>query len=283
MKSQLHQVSEHVYWFSPDETTDRPTLGAIVGKAATLIVDAGASTKHAKLFLAELSKKNMTPIKYLVLTHWHWDHVFGTAAFDAVICASTQTKQMMAKMAAWDWSDAALDQRVADGIEIEFCRDMIKKELPDRSKLVINVPDLTFDDKIEIDLGGVTCQVVHVGGDHAEDSSIVYVPEEKVLFLSDCLYPDIYHGQHANTTKKLFPLLDTILSFEADHFLWGHADIITAYDDMVAEASLLKTIGKKVNEIGKNREKVLSVLQEMFGGPLDEEQLEFVDYFLAGL
>ncbi|MCP5101391.1 MAG: hypothetical protein GY943_38080 [Chloroflexi bacterium] len=42
-KSKLNQISEHIYWFSPDDSTDRPTLGAIVGKKGTLIVDAGNS------------------------------------------------------------------------------------------------------------------------------------------------------------------------------------------------------------------------------------------------
>ena len=134
-KSELGQISERVYWFSPDETTDRPTLGAVVGNDATLVVDAGNSTTHAQLFLDALAEKGVLHPKYLVLTHWHWDHVFGTDAFDSLIIASQETAQIVAEMVTQDWSDVALDQRVADGVEIEFCRDMIKKELPDRSRL----------------------------------------------------------------------------------------------------------------------------------------------------
>ncbi len=54
------------------------------------------------------------------------------------------------------------------------------------------LPDVTFDQRIEIDLGEVTCVVQHVGGDHAADSVIVYVKEEKILFLGDCIFPKIY-------------------------------------------------------------------------------------------
>ncbi len=39
----LTQISDHVYWFSPDDKTDRPVLGAIVGQTNTLWVDVGNS------------------------------------------------------------------------------------------------------------------------------------------------------------------------------------------------------------------------------------------------
>ena len=124
-QSKLHQITEHVYWFSPDHTTDRPTLGAVVGEGGTFIVDAGNSPAHATLFLQELTKIKLPPPAYVALTHWHWDHVFGTAVFDTPIYASQETKQMVAEMAAWAWDDDALDKRVDAGIEIPFCRDMI--------------------------------------------------------------------------------------------------------------------------------------------------------------
>ena len=60
-----------------------------------------------------------------------------------------------------------LDERVATGEEIEFCNEMIKREMPTRDHLELKSPDVTFTNKIEIDLGGITCVVEHVGGVHA--------------------------------------------------------------------------------------------------------------------
>ncbi len=282
-KSTLNQITEHVYWFSPDETTDRPTLGAIVGKRATLVVDAGNSPAHAQLFLNELAKIEIASPSYLVLTHWHWDHLFGVDAFNALICASQETKRVVEEMAAWDWSDAALDKRVKAGIEIEFCRDMIKKEMPDRTSLRLKIPDVAFVKQIDIDLGDISCQVIHVGGDHAEDSTVVYIPQDNVLFLSDCLYPDLHHGAWHYTVEKLFPLLDKILSFQAEFYLFGHGEVLMPLADMVTFATLLKTVGQKVAEIGDNRERILLDLHGTLDKPLNEEHFEIVDAFLAGL
>lgn len=282
-KSEFKQLTEHVYWFTPDGTTDRPTLGAIVGSAGTLIVDAGNSPAHAQLFLDELAKNGLPPPKYLVLTHWHWDHVFGTAVFNIPSFASQETKRIVEEMAQWDWSDEALDKRVEAGIEIEFCRDMLKKELPDRSSLMISPPDIAFTHEINIDLGTVNCRVIHVGGDHAEDSTIVYTPQDKVMFLSDCLYSDIYHEPRRYTVQKLFPLLDKLGNFEIDFYLWGHYPEPMPRSEMLEYAALLRTIGQRVESVGRNRERILSELEEAFNRPLDEDDVETVDAFLAGL
>jgi glyoxylase-like metal-dependent hydrolase (beta-lactamase superfamily II) len=187
----LHQLTEHIYWLPSDSTTDRPVLGAIVGTKGVLIVDAGNSPAHANILLDELARNNIAPPNYLVLTHWHWDHVFGTAVFNIPIIASQETKRIVEEMAQLDWSDEALDARVEAGAEIEFCRDMMKKELPDRTSLILKAPDIAFTDKLDIDLGNINCRIVHVGGDHAEDSVVVYNPQNRAVTLfknySHCL------------------------------------------------------------------------------------------------
>src|SRR4051794_30435918 len=193
---------------SPDSTTDRPVLGAITGAYGTLLVDAGNSPAHAELLLEAVEDVDATPPAYVALTHWHWDHVFGTSALVLPTFACTETRQVVAEMARLDWSDAALDRRVADGTEIAFCADMIKAELPERTGLSLRVPDIVFDDQVTVDLGGITCQLVHVGGDHASDSCVVYVPEERIMFLGDCLYPAIYTPVRQYTVARLFPLID---------------------------------------------------------------------------
>lgn len=279
----LNQLTEHVFWLAPDATTDRPILGAIVGNMDALIVDAGNSPDHANLLLRELAKVTAVSPKFLVLTHWHWDHVFGTAAFDVPIIASPETRRLVAEMAELDWSDAALDGRVAAGTEIAFCRDMIKAEWPDRSNLKLRVPDMTYTNPLDLDLGDVACRVVHAGGDHAPDSSVVYVPQDRVVFLGDCLYEDLHHGPRNYTVPKLFPLIDRLLSFEADFYIWGHHPEPMSGAEMVEFTTLLRTIGHTVERIGSNRGQIEAALQAILGEPLNEEQVDIMDAFLAGL
>ena len=68
-----------------------------------------------------------------------------------------------------------------------------QKEFEEKARNIkIIPPTLTFQDQIELDLGEVTCVLKHVGGDHAHDSVVIYVKEEKILFLGDCIYADIF-------------------------------------------------------------------------------------------
>ena len=279
----FQQISSHGYWLSPDHTTDRPTLGVIAGAHGTLVIDAGNSPAHVQVLLRAMTQHHLSPPTFAVLTHWHWDHVFGTSALDVPTLASQETARIVRVLAALNWSDAALDQRVADGTEIAFCRDMIKGEWPDRSQLVIRPPEIAFATDVTLDLGGVTCQLVHVGGDHAHDSTLVYIPEDKLLFLSDCIYDDLYHGPRRLTTPQLFPLLDRLLAYDVDYYLGGHDPEPLPRTRFAADAALLKTIGETVTTMAPDRTAILAALPDLLGTPLTADHGEMVDAFLAGL
>lgn len=279
----LRQLTRHVRWLPADPTTDRPILGAITGTAGTLMVDAGNSPAHAGHFLAELARATLPGPSFVALTHWHWDHVFGTAALSLPTIAHVETRRTVTAMAAQDWSDAALDQRVADGTEIAFCRDMIKAELPDRAGLRLRPPEIGFSHELELDLGGVTCRIIHVGGDHAADSSVVYVPEDGVMFLGDCIYPDIYRAPRRYTLNRLLPLLDTIEAYPAECYLPSHHAAPLSRAEFQAEAELLRTVGAIVAECGPDEEAILDRLRERRGAPPTEDEIELAGEFIAGL
>jgi len=283
MPHTFNQLTAHVHWLSPDSATDRPVLGAITGAHGTLIVDAGASPAHAHALQQAIAAAGLPAPRYLALTHWHWDHVFGGAAWDLPTFGHVETQRVMVHMATLDWRNAALDARVAAGEEIAFCRDMMKLELPDRSDLVLRPPDISFTDEVNIDLGGVTCRLLHVGGDHAADSTIIFVPEDRVVFLSDAYYQNLHHTPPCYTTARLQPLLERLLDLDATYYVTGHGDTPMTRDEMMEEAVLLTLIGGIVDRVGADPTKVLDLLASVLARPVDEEVVDLVDAFIAGL
>jgi glyoxylase-like metal-dependent hydrolase (beta-lactamase superfamily II) len=275
----FHHLTPHVWYLEPDQRTDRPVLGVIAGRERTLVVDAGNSAAHVELLLRHLAAAHMAPPSYGAITHWHWDHVFGIGALGVPTFAHVETKRIVSEMAGLDWSDEALDRRVAQGLEIAFCRDMIRAEMPDRTGLVLRPPDIGFTERVEIDLGGIDCQVIHVGGDHSADSSVVHVPRDRVAFLGDCLSPDIYHGSY--TTDGALRLVDRLLALEADLYVEGHAAEPMTRDELGSYAQLFEAVVRLMEQDG-DRAVILSRLPEVLGTELSEEHIEIVDAFLIG-
>ena len=110
----LRGALPHVDRYTPDDRTDRPALGAVHGERGTLLVEGGASVAHLGAFAAELAARGRPPVIAIALTHWHWDHSFGSAAIAAPVIAHARHRpRSSAVQAGYDWSDAALDERVA--------------------------------------------------------------------------------------------------------------------------------------------------------------------------
>jgi glyoxylase-like metal-dependent hydrolase (beta-lactamase superfamily II) len=283
MPHTFHQISPHVHWLSPNSSTDRPVLGVISGSRGSLIVDAGNSSAHAQILLNEIDHHNLPAPSFLILTHWHWDHVFGASRFSLPTFAHHETVRIVGCMAQFDWSDAALDQRIRNGLEIEFCRDMLKAELPDRSDLVIHQPEIAINEQVTVHLGDITCQLIHVGGDHAHDSIVAYVLEDGIMFLGDCIYDDLHHGPRRITTEKLLQLYERLLAYNANYYLPSHYTEPLSREAMTDEYGLMTKIGKTVERLGDDREAILTALPEVLGTPLEDDHIEIAEAFLAGL
>ncbi|MCL6795173.1 MBL fold metallo-hydrolase [Bacillus altitudinis] len=278
----IKKIGKTFSYITPVSLTDRPILGMVVGNNKTLMIDAGNSEDHANYFIQKtLKQENATP-DMVVLTHWHWDHIFGLPALsDSVSISSTKTRKEMEKLLPFSWSDEAIDERVKEGTEIEFCAKAIKEEYKNHRDIQVVLPDVTFDRRIEIDLGGVTCVVQHVGGDHAADSVIVYVKEEKILFLGDCIYPKMYAEKVHFTLNEILRLLDELDAFDAETYIPSHQRPWTK-EEFRQETDKLRTIAKYTGLYGGDQERIKSEYQTHVNRELKEDELETIAYFVNG-
>ena len=280
----LQAFTEHIHWLPPYAPTDRPALGLITGRRETLLVDAGASAAHARLLLDGAAAHHLRSPTLLHLTHWHWDHVFAGGSFAVPTFASRETRRIVTGLAALPWDDAALDARVAEGTEIPFCRDMIRAELPDPNRApAIRPPTVGFSGEVDRDLGGLTVTLAHVGGDHAADSSIVYVPDDGVAFLGDCLGSSIYGGPRRYTATNLLPLFDRLLRYDAAWYVLGHAPEPLPRAELGAWAAHVHALVVALDRYGADRAAVVAAAGEALGAPLTADDLEDLDLLLQGL
>lgn len=282
MGENLKQLTNRIYFLPHDPETDRPILSAVCGTRQTLIVDAGNSDEHAKLFFGELDQAQIANYHAVVLTHWHWDHSFGTSQMNLLTIAHENTKSHLEKIMDYEWSDEALDERVEKGLESQFCSDMLKKEFGVDRNINVTLPNVTFREKLEIDLGGIRCVVKHVGGDHADDSSLIYVEEERVLFLGDCLYPSIYTQPPQYKIDNVRHLLENIEMFDAETYVLSHEPPLSKAEFM-GYVSLLKLMCELTEKHQGNHMDLVNELSTQLGRKLSQLEEEVVYCFINGL
>ena len=284
-QSYLNLLTNRIAWSPPDSVRDRPIMGAVMGQHSTLIVETGASPAHANQFRAALTELHPAMPRFAMLTHWHWDHVFGTSTMKLPTIAHVETRRHVQEMARLDWRDNALNTRLAAGHELAFIIDHMRVEMTniERAALVISVPELAFTEQVEVDLGDLTAQIIHVGGDHARDSSIVFIPEERVAFLGDCYYSGFIGIDRFYTMARLLPLLDQLEALPVDYYLLSHNPDPMPRAEFLHEAGRLRRIGAAVEQTGGDRTAAQAALTNASAEPFDEYAYEDLEAFLRGL
>lgn len=275
----LERISEHIWIMPKDDETDRPILGYVSGGKTSLLIDAGNSPDHISFFYGAVRSMGMPDPSFIALTHWHWDHVFGLSGSPAKSIASVMTNERLVLMHRWDWTDTALSSRVAAGLEIQYAADMIRKAMPIRQSFKIKSADITFEDHCGLRIDDIDCQILHVGGPHSDDSTIVYIPSESVVFLGDCCSEDLYLN-NSMRLRELSPLLRRLETIEARWFIPSHGEPMEK-SAFLGEMAEVEKIGKLVGKL-TNEDQLASQLEKGLGRAATDEELTTGRFFVAG-
>ena len=174
---ELKKLTEHI-WYMPYETErDRPNLGYVKGSTWSLAIDAGHSAAHTKEFYSLLEKENLPLPSLTVLTHWHWDHTFGMHAVNGLCVANKKTNEYLR-----EWK-----KKIETNGPDEFfaLHESIRREYAGGREVIVTPADILFSGEMTLDLGGVHVDLMETEAPHTDDSTLVYVREDKVLFLGD--------------------------------------------------------------------------------------------------
>ncbi len=218
----LKKITKNIYYIDAEEKTDRPILALINGEEKSLMIDTGNSKEHLNIFLKLLKDNNISAPDYAVLTHWHWDHSFAVSAADFPVISSDLTYKELKKQQEFKWDQNSLVSRVDKGIEAPFCAEKIAEEYEDIEDVNIELPDITFSEKMTFYLGGLTAEIINLGSEHSLDSSIIWVKEAKIMFLGDIMAPDLYKGPWNYHLEELKNLYQKIKSYPAEYYIESH-------------------------------------------------------------
>lgn len=218
----LNQLTDRIYYLEHDPEVDRPMLAYLKGDRFSLAVDAGYSASHVQDFYRAIEAERLSRPDFTVITHWHYDHTFGMHAINGISIAHDRTNRFLE-----DQQKQAEDPGYIEIIKAEDVH--FGKEYCGQDKLTIVLSDVSFSDRLTLDLGGITAQIFHTVSPHSEDSVCLYVPEEKVLFLGDSTSEDFFNGGNMDK-EKLRSLVRMIQSTDCVYCILGHCEPLAKED-----------------------------------------------------
>ncbi|AVQ98336.1 hydrolase glyoxylase [Oceanobacillus iheyensis] len=221
----LNKLSDMIYYLSNQDDKERPTLGLVCGDQFSLIIDAGNSPQHAQDFLLEIENLNVPPVKYVVITHAHWDHFLGMNEFDATAIVSRETNELIKEWQGFSYDDRSLQKYVTANQMSPICMEIIQTDMPNRKSFKLKSPDVIFENTLTIDLGNKFCILESIKSTHTDDATIIYIPDEKVVFLGDCAYGTTTNSLFHYKQSLLSPMIKDIQKYDAEMFLLGHESI----------------------------------------------------------
>ena len=187
----IQKISESVYRWGSDNQ-----YGAyIVGSEAIAVVDGHYCPSGTMQWLKdEIAKRHNVPVKYVILSHDHPDHICNSQIFEDTAIGIGQTN---------------------------ILQHIVRENRPSI------VPGITFDESMNLLLGGVTVKLLYFGPSHSDNLIQVHIPDEKVMIAVDLakgrsLFPD-YRDMDVHSTLRILKLLGNIGDVEI--VLPGHGSV----------------------------------------------------------
>jgi quinoprotein relay system zinc metallohydrolase 2 len=181
-------------------------VGFVVGADAVAVIDPGGSFAEGSGLRASIRARTDRPIRYVILTHVHPDHIFGAAAFQGDHPDFVGHARLPGALA--QRGDYYL-RRLRDALGIEAGGSEV---VP---------PTILVSSRLELDLGGRRLIVRAHGPAHTDNDLTVFDESSRTFWLADLLFVDripVVDGSLVGWLKEL----DKLTAIPADRAVPGH-------------------------------------------------------------
>ena len=211
-KSGLQEVAPNVFaYIHSGVGWDICNSGFIVGDDGVLVIDAMMVASQVRLYMEEIRKVTDKPIRYVVNTHHHVAHSFGNQFY------------LPAEIVSHRGCREALITRGAD---VGMLSERYPHYRDDWAEARLTPASITYEDKMIVHLGGKVIELLHPGPAHTYGDTLVYLPEDKVLFTGDVAFhyltPLARDGHISNWIKVANGILNHL---DATTLIPGHGPV----------------------------------------------------------
>jgi cyclase len=276
----FEKIADGVYY----ATGAAPGLGSnnvvVINDTDVLIVDTGTSPAAARAFVEDIKKLTDKPVRYVVNTHWHYDHTAGNQIFgtDVQIIATDYLHQMLAtvdvlhrepfltsQVTALSTRIDTLGKQVAaadDAQKAALQNDLaVAQRLQQRnSEIKVTPPNIHYSTKMVLDKGGREIDLLFLGRGHTGGDTVVFLPKERVVATGDLMESRLAYMGDAFfdewiTTLEALKKLDFAVDLPGHGTPFTNKSLITAYQaylaDLVNQVTKLKNEGVSPDDAAK--------------------------------
>ena len=278
----IQKIAEGVYFaLAHPQALTNCNAAIFVNSQDVLVVDAHSKPSAAASLIAQIKKDVTTkPVRYLVNTHFHWDHTQGDAAYRATgskveIIASETTKQLLAQNARNRLKES-LDgvPKIIDGLQARLSKassttekDFFKEQIRlaqayqvEMKSFTPELPDITFAKEHVIKDRAHDLHIQFHGRAHTAGDVAVFCPQQRAVATGDAIIgflPNITDGY----PREWPGTINSIGGLKADHVLPGHGTAQSSYDRATQMRNYIEELTALV-EAGKKAGKPLADLQK---------------------
>lgn len=242
-------------------------IGASVGDDGIVVVDDQFAPLAEKI---QAALKGITdkPVRFIINTHYHFDHTGGNEFFQkqAPIIAQDNVRKRL-----------AADTTAGNGGSVK----MEMKAVPAAA-----LPIITFDHDVTVHLNGEDIRALHFPAGHTDGDSIIYFPKSNVVHMGDDFvtygFPFIDVGAGGSIDGMIKGVEDAIAQLPADvKIIPGHGPI-SSLDDVRAYVKMLKETRAAVEQALKKKMTLAQMKEKKLLDPWKKYNGEFIstDAFL---
>ena len=218
----------------------------IICEDGVLVVDSHAKPSAARALIAEIRKITDRPVRFLVNTHYHPDHVWGNQAYAAafprevsIISSEATRDNMITKSIPALKQQRERVQRDVEGLkqrllaegdpkvktQLEMSLAQSVENLKELNSMDVVLPDVTLDKSLILHEKERDVLILFLGRGHTSGDVVVYLPKEKIVATGDML-----HGWLPYLAGEPFPpewigTLDRLAKLDFDKVIGGHGEV----------------------------------------------------------
>jgi glyoxylase-like metal-dependent hydrolase (beta-lactamase superfamily II) len=248
---QFDKVSEGVYYSTATGSmTTGSNSAVIVNDADVMLVDPGITPAAATAFIADVRKLTNKPIRYVVDTHYHYDHAFGNQVFgpDVTIIGHDATRRHLngphsLKERTYLTNGAgaiaarftALKQQIAETKDPQQ-RAILQRQLTihqqyadEQAKIRPTPPNSTLSRDMTLIRGSREIQIRFFGRAHTDGDIVVFLPKERIVATGDMITSALSYTGDA-FVEEWPATLEGVMSLDFDTVLPGHGNVFKGKD-----------------------------------------------------